>query len=111
MCGAASHTGWLAVEVAEGRGLSLARRLTIAPFVAVIKLYQFTLSPVFGRHCRFHPTCSWYALEAYRTHGALHGTRLTLWRIVRCNPFGGSGLDPVPAARARPSSSSAPSPG
>jgi uncharacterized protein len=74
----------------------LARRVTIAPFIALIKLYQFTLSPVFGRHCRFQPTCSWYALEAYRTHGALRGTLLTGWRIVRCNPFGRGGLDPVP---------------
>jgi putative membrane protein insertion efficiency factor len=84
---------------AAATAVSVWRRLAIAPFVAVIKLYQFTLSPVFGRHCRFHPTCSWYALEAYRTHGAVRGTLLTGWRIVRCNPFGKGGLDPVPPAR------------
>jgi putative membrane protein insertion efficiency factor len=72
------------------------RRVSIAPFVAAIKLYQFTLSPVLGRGCRFHPTCSWYALEAYREHGALRGTALTAWRLLRCNPFCRGGWDPVP---------------
>jgi uncharacterized protein len=87
--------------IAQAAAMSFSRRVTIAPFVALIKLYQFTLSPVFGRHCRFQPTCSWYALEAYRTHGVVRGTVLTVWRIVRCNPFGGGGLDPVPPGRVR----------
>jgi putative membrane protein insertion efficiency factor len=71
-------------------------RVLNAPIIALIKLYQFTLSPIMGRGCLFWPTCSWYGLEAYRTHGPFKGSRLTLWRILRCNPFGGHGYDPVP---------------
>ncbi len=85
--------------------LPLWMRIGNAPFIAVIKLYQFTLSPVIGRACRFWPTCSWYGLEAYRTHGPVVGTRLTVWRILRCNPFGGHGYDPVPPRTAAASSS------
>lgn len=76
-----------------------ARRLTIWPFVALIWLYRVTLSPLMGGHCRFHPTCSVYALDAYRTHGVLRGSYLTVRRLLRCHPFGGSGFDPVPEAR------------
>ncbi len=66
------------------------------PFILVIRLYQVTLSPLVGRHCRFHPTCSRYAAEAYRVHGPIRGTYLTARRIARCHPFGGHGYDPVP---------------
>lgn len=52
-----------------------------------------------GGHCRFHPTCSLYAIEAYRTHGVLRGSYLTARRLLRCHPLGGSGFDPVPGAR------------
>jgi putative membrane protein insertion efficiency factor len=76
--------------------LPLWMRIGNAPFIAVIKVYQFTLSPIMGRSCRFWPTCSWYGLEAYRTHGPIVGTWMTAWRILRCNPFGGHGYDPVP---------------
>ena len=74
------------------------RRVSLAawPFIALIKLYQFTLSPIVGRQCRFHPTCSWYGLDAYRQHGALRGTLLTARRIARCHPFHKGGYDPVP---------------
>jgi uncharacterized protein len=71
-------------------------RVGNAPFIAAIKLYQFTLSPLIGRQCRFSPTCSWYGLEAYRRHGPIRGTWLTVRRIVRCNPFVKGGYDPVP---------------
>ncbi len=64
--------------------------------VAMIKLYQITLSSVLGRQCRFHPTCSWYALEALRTHGPLRGTRLAIRRLSRCHPLSKGGYDPVP---------------
>lgn len=75
------------------------RWLAILPFVAGIRLYQVTLSGLLGRQCRFHPTCSWYALGAYRTHGAIRGTWLTLRRLSRCHPFSGkAGFDPVPLA-------------
>ncbi len=65
-------------------------------FVGFIKIYRFTLSPFFGRTCRFHPTCSKYAEESLKKHGVLRGIVLALWRILRCNPWGGHGIDPVP---------------
>lgn len=68
-------------------------------FKLPIHLYRWFLSPFFGGHCRFHPTCSAYALEAIETHGALRGSGLALKRLGRCHPWGGSGHDPVPGAR------------
>lgn len=65
--------------------------------VFFIKLYQKTLSPLKGRStCRFYPTCSHYAIEAFETHGFFIGTGLTVWRILRCNPFCKGGIDKVP---------------
>ncbi|MCH2141932.1 MAG: membrane protein insertion efficiency factor YidD [Phycisphaerales bacterium] len=64
--------------------------------VAAIRLYQWTLSPFIGRHCRFQPTCSCYAEEAIRRFGLIKGTFLTARRIGRCHPWGGAGWDPVP---------------
>ena len=61
-----------------------------------IRLYKRLLSPLLPPACRFHPTCSVYALEALQKHGALHGLRLTLWRLLRCQPFHPGGFDPVP---------------
>lgn len=75
------------------------RRALSWPFVVAIKAYQVTLSPLVGRQCRFHPTCSWYALEAYRRHGPVRGTMLTLRRLLRCHPFHRGGYDPVPEGR------------
>ena len=66
----------------------------------IIRVYQWTLSPLIGRSCRFHPTCSAYALEAIERHGALRGLVLTLRRLARCHPWGGSGYDPVPTVHA-----------
>ncbi|MBR1871481.1 MAG: membrane protein insertion efficiency factor YidD [Kiritimatiellae bacterium] len=63
-----------------------------------VRAYQLLASPLKGAGiCRFRPTCSNYAIEALRVHGALKGLVLTMWRILRCNPWGGSGFDPVPA--------------
>lgn len=61
-----------------------------------IKIYQWTLSPLIGRQCRYYPTCSNYAIEAIQKHGPFKGARLTFKRIISCNPWGGSGYDPVP---------------
>ena len=62
-----------------------------------IKLYRKFISPLKGRgSCRFVPTCSEYALEAYREWGFFAGTGLALWRVLRCNPFGKGGYDPLP---------------
>jgi uncharacterized protein len=68
--------------------------------LGLIGLYRVTLSGAFGGgQCRFSPGCSRYAAEAIRTRGAVVGTALAIRRILRCNPFGQSGLDPVPPAR------------
>ena len=58
--------------------------------------YRRFISPALPPLCRFEPTCSAYAREALQTHGAFRGTALTVWRLLRCNPFGGKGYDPVP---------------
>ena len=67
--------------------------------LAVIRLYQLTLSALVGRHCRFQPTCSRYAAEAIRRFGAVRGGVMAVRRIGRCHPWGGGGWDPVPEER------------
>ena len=74
------------------RSVSLAAR----PLLVMVSLYQATLRPLFGGHCRFYPTCSDYAVDALRTHGAFRGGWLVARRLLRCHPLGGSGYDPVP---------------
>lgn len=61
-----------------------------------IRFYQKYISPLKPPSCRFTPTCSQYAIEAIRKHGPFKGFALAVWRILRCNPWGGSGYDPVP---------------
>jgi putative membrane protein insertion efficiency factor len=63
----------------------------------LVHLYRWTLSPLLGPCCRFAPSCSQYALDALTEHGALSGGWLTVRRLLRCHPWGGSGFDPVPA--------------
>lgn len=63
---------------------------------AVIHAYRRFISPLFRPHCRFHPTCSAYALEAITAHGAARGSALALKRISRCHPWNAGGADPVP---------------
>lgn len=62
----------------------------------LIKFYRGAISPHFPPSCRYTPTCSEYALEAIRRHGPLRGMLMTLRRLLRCHPWGGSGYDPVP---------------
>ena len=64
--------------------------------VGWIRLYKRFLSPLMPPSCRFTPSCSRYTVEAIQKHGALRGTLLGTWRILRCNPFGKGGHDPVP---------------
>ena len=73
------------------------KRLAALP----VHLYRWTLSLFLGRHCRYHPTCSAYALEAIECHGAVKGWGLALRRILRCHPWGASGFDPVPEKAGR----------
>lgn len=69
--------------------------------LALVRCYQVALSPFLGRSCRFHPSCSHYAAEAIRTHGAARGSFLAIRRIGRCNPWHPGGFDPVPPAKGR----------
>lgn len=64
--------------------------------LAMIGFYRRYISPMTPPSCRFQPTCSEYAYEAITKYGILKGGRLAIWRVLRCNPWGGSGWDPVP---------------
>ncbi len=76
----------------------IARWLLSAPLRVLIAVYRYGISPFMPGACRFHPNCSAYAEEALHTHGAWTGSFLAAKRILRCQPWGGSGYDPVPAA-------------
>lgn len=64
--------------------------------LALLQLYRYTLSPLLGQHCRFEPSCSQYATTVLQRHGLWRGSYLTLRRLLRCHPWGGSGYDPAP---------------
>lgn len=66
------------------------------PFILLIRFYQLVISPWLGPKCRYTPTCSQYALEAFKKYGPFKGFWLALKRISSCHPWGGSGYDPVP---------------
>lgn len=66
------------------------------PFIFLIKIYQRIISPLLGPKCRFTPTCSNYAVEAFSKYGLFKGFWLSIKRISRCHPWGGHGYDPVP---------------
>jgi len=74
-------------------------RRVIRVVLAPVRFYQHWISPGLPPMCRFHPTCSAYAVEALTVHGLLRGCWLTLRRLLRCGPWHPGGLDPVPAAR------------
>lgn len=65
-------------------------------FVLLIKIYQYTISPLLGPACRYTPSCSAYGIEALKKHGVFKGGYLTIKRIASCHPWGGHGHDPVP---------------
>lgn len=67
-----------------------------AVLIGLIKIYRYLVSPLLGPCCRFHPTCSTYAIEAITRYGALRGTAAALWRLARCHPWHPGGFDPVP---------------
>jgi putative membrane protein insertion efficiency factor len=70
--------------------------VTTIPLILIVKFYQLVISPLKPQSCRFTPTCSAYAIEALKKHGPIKGVYLSIKRILRCNPWGGSGYDPVP---------------
>jgi uncharacterized protein len=69
-------------------------RLPAMVIIACVRVYQWTLSPILGRQCRFQPTCSHYMIGAVEKYGAIRGSLKGIWRIVRCNPFCRGGEDP-----------------
>jgi uncharacterized protein len=88
-------------EVAErnapGRDAPARDRLAARVVLAPIRLYQRFISPALPRRCKYHPTCSAYAVQAIRSYGILRGAVLAAWRLLRCNPFSHGGYDPVTA--------------
>lgn len=71
-------------------------QIITAPFIFLVRVYQTVISPLLPSACRFEPTCSQYMVEALRTHGLFRGGWLGVKRIMRCQPWGKSGYDPVP---------------
>ena len=76
--------------------MQIIKRMLSSFFIFLIRAYQVTLSPFLGGHCRYQPSCSHYGIEAVKKHGPFKGGWLALKRILSCNPWGGSGYDPVP---------------
>ena len=70
--------------------------------VLAVRLYQWTLRPFIGAHCRFEPSCSHYAIEALQVHGPAKGALIAARRVLRCNPWTEGGIDPVPCICTRP---------
>jgi uncharacterized protein len=71
-------------------------RVVARMLIAMVVAYRRYVSPVLPARCRFYPSCSAYSLEALQKHGAIRGTGLTIWRLLRCHPFHPGGYDPVP---------------
>lgn len=72
------------------------KRWFALPLIWLVRVYQYAISPMLGRSCRFHPSCSEYAVEALERHGALKGLWLAVRRVGRCHPWHPGGYDPVP---------------
>ncbi|MFZ1081283.1 MAG: membrane protein insertion efficiency factor YidD [Candidatus Kryptoniota bacterium] len=75
--------------------LKSAATLSAETAIALINLYKKLVSPLFPPSCRFYPSCSSYAVEAFHVHGFFKGMVLSAWRVLRCNPFNKGGYDPV----------------
>jgi conserved hypothetical protein TIGR00278 len=73
-----------------------------AILILLIRAYRLLVSPLLGPRCRFYPSCSAYAEEALRNHGALHGSWMAIRRLSRCHPLNPGGYDPVPPPQPRP---------
>lgn len=81
------------------RVLDVIRRVPALTLIGMLRAYQAVISPMTGPTCKYYPSCSHYALTAVQRHGALRGTGLALWRLLRCNPWSLGGVDDVPPAR------------
>jgi putative membrane protein insertion efficiency factor len=75
--------------------VSAVRRVPAAFGAALIWLYRLTLGALFPATCKYHPSCSEYAMQAVRRHGLVRGSALAGWRLLRCNPWSRGGFDPV----------------
>jgi hypothetical protein len=93
------HRGLRRLLVGGRRVIWIAGWPARTALLGVIAAYRATLSGVLGGHCRFEPSCSLYAAQAIRARGAVVGSGLAVWRIVRCNPFARGGADPAPSRR------------
>lgn len=80
----------------------LVDRYLAVPFVLALRLYRAVVSPIYGDTCRFYPSCSAYSLESLQRHGLARGVQLTVWRLLRCNPWNAGGVDLVPVRRVVP---------
>ncbi|MCF6271116.1 MAG: membrane protein insertion efficiency factor YidD [Melioribacteraceae bacterium] len=76
--------------------MKIVLKILALPFIILVKVYQIFISPLFPSSCRYTPTCSHYTIEALRKYGLFKGGWLSIKRIGSCNPWGGSGDDPVP---------------
>lgn len=83
-------------ENSSRKSLRIFRGVAIFPLLVLIRIYQYCISPFVPKVCRYEPSCSVYAVEALRKHGLFKGGYLAVRRILSCNPWGGSGYDPVP---------------
>ena len=89
-------------KIAEAHRIPPMTALPARALILLIDAYRFLLSPLLGRNCRFHPTCSHYAREAILVHGAWRGGWLAIRRIGRCHPLAAGGIDEVPPASTPP---------
>lgn len=76
--------------------LTVLQKIFVSVINGVIRLYQLVVSPILGPRCRYMPSCSEYAAEAFNRHGIAKGGWLAIKRVARCHPWGGHGFDPVP---------------
>ena len=74
----------------------LINKIVTVSCLLVVHAYRYLISPLIGHSCRYTPSCSEYALQALKEHGAYKGCYLTIKRLLRCHPWGGRGYDPVP---------------
>ena len=83
-------------KIKAGKVFIFLKKINLIFFAALIKSYQYALSPFLGQNCRHYPSCSHYSLESLNKYGFLKGGLLTFLRILRCNPWSLGGYDPVP---------------